>query len=173
MAIGFVFMAGGIGLFALALLMFWDDKPIFSLLSISGFVLFISGVKLLQTERKKEIDGSTRAKVDRLADEKRAPSKVCPNCVKEIVLNAKVCPFCNYHYPIIYTLTVFKPMDQKKTDILIKKLVEITGKTGQEIGFQLESGMLFKYSDMDLCNKNKKIFEILGCIVKAREILGE
>ncbi|MBN1574104.1 MAG: hypothetical protein JW984_12985 [Deltaproteobacteria bacterium] len=167
---GYFFAFLGVIAFA-ASLYFWG-QIYFYILAIGGFLSFIYGIKTIQVARKEGIKKSASSKVDRLARDKRIPTKICPTCAKEIEASSKVCPFCNHHYQIIYSLTVFAPMDRKQRESLVKTLSAKTGKSASAISLELDRGMVFKFTKRELYLKNKQIFENIGCRVKVAEILS-
>ena len=162
-----------LGVIAFVVSIFFWGKMYFYMLAIGGFLSFVYGLKTIQGARKEGIKRSTSTKVDRIAGDKRIPTKICPNCVKEIEIGSKVCPFCNHHYQIIYSLTVFSPMDRQQRESLVRTLTSKTGKSSSTISLELDRGMVFKFTRRELYIKNRKIFENIGCRVRAGESLSD
>jgi len=168
---GYFFTFLGIILFAVSIY-FWGETY-FYILAIGGFLSFIYGLKTIQGARKEGIKKSTTGKVDRMAGDKRIPTKICPACAKEIEISCKVCPFCNHHYQIIYSLTVFAPMDRQQRESLVRTLSAKTGKSSTAISMELDSGMVFKFTKRELYLKNSQIFENIGCRLRVGESLSD
>ena len=169
----FFFILFGLFAFAVAVIFFWSNKIFFYILAFGGFLSFLYGLKTLQETRKEKIKEHTSKKVDRIARDKTLPIKLCPSCAREIDVSSRVCPFCNHHYQIIYSLTTFPPMDRQKRESLINTLSAKTGKSTSAIGIELENGLVFKFSKRDLYIKNKQIFENMGCRIKANELIAD
>lgn len=168
---GYLFTILGIAAFGVSFI-FWG-KTTFYILAVGGFISFIYGLKTIQKARAEGVKETTSGKVDRMAMDKKVPTKFCPACAKEIDLGSKVCPFCNYHYQIVYSMTVFAPTDRQKRESLIKTLSAKTGKSTVSISMELDRGMVFKFTKRELYLKNRRIFENIGCRVKVGEILSD
>jgi hypothetical protein len=84
-----------------------------------------------------------------------------------------VCPFCNHHYQIIYSVTVFAPTDRQQRESLVNTLSVKTGKSPSAISLELDTGMVFKFTNRELFIKNRQIFENIGCRVKSTETLSD
>lgn len=168
---GYLFTIFGVAAFG-ASFFFWGEIP-FYILAVGGFISFIYGLKTIQKARTEGIRETTSGKVDRMAMDKKLPTKLCPVCAKEIELGSRVCPFCNHHYQIIHSITVFAPTDRQKKESLIKTLSAKTGKSTVSISMELDRGMVFKFTKRELYLKNRRIFENIGCRVKAGEILSD
>lgn len=173
---GYLYLGGGVVLFLLGVigaLRTMSFKPSFYLYAFLGLSLVVWGLMTLKKTRRNEIEAQTRAKVDRLAGDRAVPKKKCPACGGEIETTLKVCPLCNHRFPVVYTLTVFTPFDAAKRETLIKYLMTRMKQPYEAISIQLEKGMVFKFSNQDDAQKNKKSFESLGCKVRIGEIIEE
>jgi len=72
---------------------------------------------------------------------------------------------------MIHALTVFKPAKYERALNLINTLVKQTGRTADDLGRQLENGMIFKYTDREMMVKSRQLFEGYGCKVMAGELI--
>lgn len=172
----YVYLTGGILLFILGIISYFKTmhfSPSFYAMTISGFSLFLVGLKTLKKTLQESIRGTTKTRVDRMAAGRAVPMKKCPSCGGEIEVSSKICPVCGFQYQVIYTLTVFSPFDVAKREGLIKYLMTRMGRPYEEISIGLEKGMTFKYSSKEDLDKNRASFEKIGCTVKVGEILQD
>ena len=72
---------------------------------------------------------------------------------------------------MIHALTVFKPAKYDRALNLINNLVKQTGRTPDDLGRQLENGMIFKYTARETMAKSRRLFEDYGCKVMAGELI--
>ena len=72
---------------------------------------------------------------------------------------------------IIHALTVFRPAKHDRALNLINNLVKQTGRTSDDLGRQLENGMIFKYTARDVMVKSRQLFEGYGCKVMTGELI--
>lgn len=72
---------------------------------------------------------------------------------------------------MLYALTVFKPTKYDRALELINNLVKQTGRSPEDLGRQLENGMIFKYTARDTMAKGRQVFENFGCKVMAGELI--
>jgi len=71
----------------------------------------------------------------------------------------------------IHALTVFRPAKYDNALNLISNLVKQTGRTPEDLGRQLENGMIFKYTARETMAKSRQLFESFGCRVVAGELI--
>jgi hypothetical protein len=172
---GYLYAAAGVVLFVLGVIGALKNgfKPSFYIYAFLGLSLVTWGLMTLKKTRRDEIKDQTQTKVNRMAGTRAVPMKKCPACAGDIETTQKICPICNYQFPVVYTLTVFTPFDVAKRERLIKYLMTRMNRPYEAISIQLEKGMVFKFSNKDDAQKNKTSFESLGCKVRIGEIIED
>ncbi len=172
---GYYITIAGLILFILGIVTFIKMSSLtlmFYVYTFLGLAFAIWGLTTLKKARREAIRDVAKARVDRMATARSIPTKKCPACGGAIEVSSRLCPLCGHAFQVTYTLTVFTPFDVSKREGLIKYLMTRMKKTYEEIAIQLEKGMVFRYSNKEDSEKNRKSFENLGCKVKEGEIVS-
>ena len=161
-----LFLLLGIVLFGLSFLYFLETLGY--VLMFSGFLLFVLGLKNLKTSKQESIREVAQERAETIAEDSRVPVRNCANtdCGREIRIDVNHCPHCGWKYRYFHSMRVLRPKDDEAFRGLADNLSKRTNTPREEIAKKLTSGMIMRYSSLDILLESKASFEKFGCMVE-------